>query len=141
MLHKTTIFEARTNGYWNYRVPGILTTPRGVILATVEARRGRGGDWDRNDIVLRRSLDGGMTWQPPQRVVCADDYGPGPVSNFVWIADQSDSSVHALYCHNYARVFYQQSTDDGATFTHPVEITDALLPFRGAAGRLIRLAC
>ena len=51
MLHKTTLFEARTGGYHNYRVPGILTTPRGVVLATVEARRGRGGDWDGNDVL------------------------------------------------------------------------------------------
>jgi sialidase-1 len=130
VLHKTTLFEARTNDYWNYRVPGILTTPRGVILATVEARRGRGGDWDGNDVLLRRSLDGGRTWQPPRAVARCDDYGPGPVSNFVLIADQTDESVHALYCHNYARVFTLRSTDDGATFSDPVEITEALLAFR-----------
>jgi sialidase-1 len=130
ILHKTTLFEARSGGYWNYRVPGILTTPRGVILATVEARRGRGGDWDGNDILLRRSPDGGRSWQPPRVVVRCDDYGPGPVSNFVLIADESDQGVHALYCHNYARVFYTRSDDDGASFADPVEITEAFLPFR-----------
>jgi sialidase-1 len=130
MMHKTTLFQARTDGYHNYRVPGILTTPRGVILATVEARRGRGGDWDGNDVLMRRSLDGGTTWEPPQTVVRTDTYGPGPVSNFVLIADATDNSVHALYCHNYARVFCLHSTDDGVTFADPVEITDALLPFR-----------
>jgi sialidase-1 len=135
MLHKTTLFEARTGGYWNYRVPGILTTPRGVILATVEARRGRGGDWDGNDVLLRRSLDGGRTWGPPRTVVRCEDYGPGPVSNFVLVSDSSDDSVHALYCHNYARVFYKRSTDDGATFTEPVEITEALLAFRDGVNR------
>jgi sialidase-1 len=135
MLHKATIFQARSGGYWNYRVPGILTTPRGVVLATVEARRGRGGDWDGNDVLLRRSPDRGRTWGPPRRLVGCDAYGPGPISNFVLIADQTDESVHALYCHNYARVFYLHSTDDGATFTEPVEITDALLSFRGAGDR------
>jgi sialidase-1 len=38
--------------------------------------------------------------------------------------------VHALYCHNYARVFYTQSLDDGATFAAPVEITASLEAFR-----------
>ncbi len=129
MLTKTDIFTARTNGYWNYRVPGLLCTTRGVILATVEARRGGGGDWDGNDILLRRSLDGGVSWLPPQTIVAHATYGPGPVSNFVLIAD-ADGTVHALYCHNYARVFYLRSMDDGATFSPPREITDALAVFR-----------
>ena len=133
MLHKTKLFEARVGGYHNYRVPGLLTTPRGVVLATVEARRGRGGDWDGNDVLMRRSLDGGRSWGRPQTIVRCDDYGPGPVSNFAMIADQSDDRVHALYCHNYARVFYQHSADDGATFSDPVEITDVFLAFRDAS--------
>jgi sialidase-1 len=135
MLHKTVLFEARTGGYWNYRVPGILTTPRGIVLATVEARRGRGGDWDGNDVLLRRSPDGGRTWGPPRVVVRCEDYGPGPVSNFVMVADQTDASVHALYCHNYARVFAMCSADDGATWSEPVEITETLLAFRNGVNR------
>lgn len=66
MLEKTNLFEARTNGYHNYRVPGILCTQRGVILATVEARRDTGGDWGDNDILLRliaSSPDGAHNWQ------------------------------------------------------------------------------
>lgn len=56
MLEKIHLFEARTKGYHTYRVPGILCTPNGVVLATAEARRGKGGDWDGNDIVMRRSI-------------------------------------------------------------------------------------
>jgi len=129
MLTKTDIFTARTEGYWNYRVPGILCTARGVILATVEARTGTGSDWDGNDILLRRSLDGGISWQPPQLIVSHKIYGPGPVSNFSLFAD-GDGTVHALYCHNYERVFYLRSQDDGLTFSAPVEITESLNAFR-----------
>jgi sialidase-1 len=129
-MEKTALFEARTRGYWNYRVPGILCTRRGTILVTAEARRGKGGDWDGNDVLLRRSLDGGTTWEAPRLVVGCEEYGPGPVSNFVMIDDASDGAVHALYCWNYARVFYMRSEDDGASFSEPVEITGSLLPFR-----------
>jgi sialidase-1 len=130
MLQKITLFEARTDGYWNYRVPGILCTECGVALATAEARRGRGGDWDGNDVVLRRSLDGGLTWEPARAIVRCEQYGPGPISNFVMINDASDGTVRVLYCHNYARVFASHSGDDGATFSEPVEITASLLTFR-----------
>jgi sialidase-1 len=130
MLEKVDLFEARSGGYHNYRVPGILCTPNGVILATVEARRGHGSDWDGNDVLLRRSVDGGRTWDEAQRIANCDDYGPGPISNFVLIGDRTDGSVHALYCHNYARLFYRRSRDDGASFSQPREITASLEPFR-----------
>lgn len=130
MLQKIKLFEARANGYWNYRVPGILRTASGVILATTEARRGRGGDWDGNDVVLRRSLDAGLTWEPARAVARCEQYGPGPISNLVLINDAGDGTVHALYCHNYARAYTIHSSDDGVTFSEPVEITTSLLPFR-----------
>ena len=130
MLQKTVLLEARTAGYWNYRVPGILCTRRGVILVTSEARRGGGGDWDGNDIIIRRSLDGGLTWEPPTVVVACDRYGPGPVSNFVMIDGRADGTVHALFCHRYARVFHMHSTNGGETFSAPVEITGSLLAFQ-----------
>ena len=130
MLEKTNLFEARTNGYWSYRVPGMVCTPRGVVLVTVEARRGKGGDWDDNDILLRRSVDGGVTWESPRRVVSQEQYGPGPVGNFVMIVDTQQDCVHALYCHSHSRFFYMCSDDDGATFSAPVEITESMLAFR-----------
>ncbi len=129
MYDKTTLFEARTGGYHNYRVPGIVCTRNGVILASVEARRQTGGDWADNDILLRRSVDGGDSWKPPQLVVAHTDYGDGPISNFVMIADRN-GTVHALFCHNYARVFHMVSKNDGVDFDEPVEITDSLEPLR-----------
>jgi len=130
MIEKTNLFEARCGGYWNYRIPGVLCTKNGVAVVTAEARQGRGGDWDDSDALLRRSLDGGLTWEPPQLLVSSAAYGPGPLNNIVLISDVNDGTVHVLYCHNYARVFYTCSLDDCATFAEPREITGALLPFR-----------
>jgi len=130
-LKKTVLFTARTNGYFNYRVPGIVTTPNGVILATGEARRGHGGDWDANDVVMRRSFDGGQTWDAERKVVDYATHGDGLISNFVMIPDRQTGELHALYCHSYARAFYTKSSDDGATFSAPRDITatfEAFMP-------------
>jgi sialidase-1 len=131
MLTKENLFAARSGGYRTYRVPGILATPDGVVLVTAEARPD-GGDWGTNDIVMRRSLDAGINWETPRIVVDHDTYGPGPVSNFVMVWDEEAAVIHALYCHNYAKVFAMRSEDGGATFSAPREITQALLPFRAA---------
>jgi hypothetical protein len=45
-LEKQNLFEARTNGYWTCRIPGIAVTKSDVVLVTTEARPGRGGDYD-----------------------------------------------------------------------------------------------
>ena len=123
MLKKINLFEARTKGYHVYRIPGIAVAPGGTILATCEARRGNGGDWDGNDVLIRRSADGGDTWDEQRTVVACADYGPGPISNFVMIPDGELDCVHGIFCHNYERVFYLRSDDQGASFTAPRDIT------------------
>jgi sialidase-1 len=129
MIQKTTVFEARKGGYKTYRVPGILATPGNTVLVTAEARPG-GGDWGNNDIVLRRSIDGGVTWAERVMLVSRENYGPGPLSNFVMIHDAVTQCIHVLYCHNYEYVFYMRSFDEGISFSTPVNITHMLLPFK-----------
>jgi len=50
-------------------------------------------------------------------------------NNPVLIADK-DGTIHMLFCLEYMRCFYQRSTDDGATFSPPVEITSVFEGFR-----------
>jgi sialidase-1 len=130
LLEKQNLLQARTAGYHTYRVPGLLVTNSGTALATAEARREGSGDWGDNDVVLRRSRDQGRTWDPPRLIVAQKTYGPGPISNFVLLGDRDRGAVHALFCYDYRRMFHIHSTDDGATFSAPVEITLALEQFR-----------
>ncbi|MBI3921544.1 MAG: exo-alpha-sialidase [Armatimonadetes bacterium] len=123
LLEKTPLFEARSGGYHLHRIPGLLVTHRGVVLVTSEARYGVGGDYDCIDVLMRRSLDGGLAWEPPRKLVDYRQYGVGPANNCVLVSDRNDGSVHVLYCFDYARVFTMCSRDDGETFTDPVEIT------------------
>ena len=113
-----------------YRIPGICCTPNGVVLAHTEARLGQGKDWDAIDIVMRRSFDNGETWDAPRVTVDHRYYGDGPMNNCNTIVDHETGDVHFLFCFNYARAFYMKSSDDGATFTTPVEITEPFEAFR-----------
>jgi flavin-dependent dehydrogenase len=143
-LEKIDVFEAKTGGYMLYRIPGIVVTAKGTVLAYCEARKSASGDWGTIDILLRRSTDGGRTWGEPHRL--ADVPGPkqkNPVAlkqklatndevtynNCTLFADRA-GPVHALFCLEYARCFYLRSDDDGRTWSKPVEITKAFEAFR-----------
>jgi len=49
------------------RIPSLVATRDGVVLATADRRIGSNHDWGHDtEIVLRRSRDGGKTWLPVQ---------------------------------------------------------------------------
>ncbi len=129
-IQRQDLFSRDTGGYTMYRIPGICVSPGGVALAHAEARYGRGGDWDKIDIVMRRSYDNGVTWDEPRRLLDHRDFGDGPLHNVNTIVDSTTGAVHVLFCYGYARAFTMHSLDDGATFSAPREITATFEDFR-----------
>ncbi len=150
LLEKQNLFEEKTHGFVSYRIPGLVVTAKGTVLAYCEARKLSGQDWGEIEVHLRRSTDGGRTFAParqiahlgprlPRNPVLAEhgskkSHG-GPdeqtVNNPMAIADR-DGTVHFVYCVEYMRCFYQRSTDDGVTWSKPVEITASFEQFRAA---------
>ncbi len=61
---KRDLFAAGEGGYKLFRIPGLVVTAKGTLLAYAEARKDDRTDWGRTDVVLRRSTDGGKSWSP-----------------------------------------------------------------------------
>ncbi|MFW6163650.1 MAG: sialidase family protein [Planctomycetota bacterium] len=79
---QTTVFVHEGRDW--YRIPSLVVSPKGVVLAFASRRKGSLGDFGHEtDVVLRRSLDGGKTWQPMQTLVSRKDtdihHGPAVV--------------------------------------------------------------
>ncbi len=123
---RITVFEGETGGYKGYRIPALVMTTKGTLLAFCAARKEL-GDWSDIDIALRRSTDGGRTWSA-MRIVA--DRGGMTVDNPVPIVDRQTGAIHFLFQVNYAQLYYMRSTDDGLTFSAPVDITEAAHEFR-----------
>jgi len=126
-MQRTVLFEAGQQGYFTYRIASMVATKQGSLLAFAAARKGKGGDWDPINIVVRRSTDAGKTWSP-LLVVVAD--GNLPCDNAMPITDYLTGEVHLLYQIDYARCYYTKSADDGRTWAKPVEITAMLDTFK-----------
>ncbi len=148
-LEKSILFSERTDGFTLYRIPGIVVTAKGTVLAYCEARKFSDADRGEIEIHLRRSTDGARTFSPARQVAHLGPRLPrnphvpeskenkdlgGPeeqtVNNPVAIAAR-DGIVHLIYCVEYMRAFNVRSEDDGKTWSAPVEITAAFDGFRG----------
>ena len=125
-IRKTLLFAAGEDGYAVFRIPGIVVTSKGTVLAYCVGRK-TPGDWADIDIFVRRSTDGGKTWEPRKKL---GDLGTSTVDNPTAIVDRKTGAVHMLYQIDYARAYYMRSDDDGRTFSEPVEITSVFEEFR-----------
>jgi hypothetical protein len=65
VLEKTEVFPPGYQGVVRYRIPGIVVTPKGTVLAYCEARRNDRKDWGEIEVHLRRSTNGGRPGFPP----------------------------------------------------------------------------
>jgi sialidase-1 len=139
-FRQAALFQAGEGGYSIYRIPGVVATTARTLLVYCEARKFARGDWGTIDLLLKRSTDGGLSWSPPLQMnpiglivprnpaALAQNIGldtDHTFNNPVAIVDQQPGKVHFIFCAEYSHCFYRQSTDDGLSWSEPLEITAA----------------
>jgi sialidase-1 len=137
------VFSAGDDDVHTYRIPSIVMTKYGTLLAFAEARHDGAGDTGDIDIVVKRSSDGGRTWDGP--VVVWDDGrnvcgNPCPVivqetGRILLLAtwndgDDTEEEILRGAGENTRRVYCLHSDDYGLTWSEPEDITfDAKKPW------------
>jgi len=131
------VFISGTDGYHTYRIPAVIVTPKGTILAFCEGRKKSSSDTGDIDIVLKRSTDGGKTWGKMQVVA---DHGPHVIGNPCPVVDRTTGTIWMPLTRNRGdepehlikkgvsreprTVWLTKSTDDGLTWAEPVNISE-----------------
>ncbi len=130
-------------GYHNYRIPSLLKTMKGNLIALMEGRVGMNYDHAKNDIVLKRSKDGGDSWTAPKVILEAgDNVLMNPVLTqaldgtiilaYIYFPEKIHSGKRGygikqaepgLQGDKIERFFIIKSTDEGEKWSEPKEIT------------------
>ena len=133
---QTSVWRAGEGNYHTHRIPAVVRTKRGTLLAFCEGRRGGAGDSGDIDLLLKRSFDGGGTWSETTVVA---DLGTDTIGNPAPVVDRRDGAIHLLLTRNPGSVREDQiidrttsatrtvwttvSRDEGGTWTQPRDIT------------------
>jgi sialidase-1 len=131
-----TIYKSGSATTNTYRIPALLVSKKGTILAFAEARRNSGSDTANIDTVVRRSEDGGKTWG--DEVIVFDEHN-NVAGNPCPVVDQSTGRIWSLQTWNShqvhenqtkagfgedsRRVFVTYSDDDGKKWAKAKDIT------------------
>ncbi|KUL64753.1 MULTISPECIES: sialidase family protein [Streptomyces] len=134
-------FRAGTEGYTSYRIPAVVLTHAGTVLAFAEGRVDSSADYGHIDLVLKRSADGGRTWGALQIVARDEDGTAGNPAPVVLDGGPHDGRVLLVHIRSAAsatedrirrgevsaadgrRVWLTYSDDDGASWSGAREIT------------------
>ena len=136
---QTPVFVSGQDGYDTYRIPAVVTSKQGTVLAFCEGRMAGRSDTGNIDLLVKRSIDNGVTWS--QQHVVWDDAGntcgnPAPVVDektgtiyllMTWNrGDDHEKDIIAGKSKDTRRVYVTQSDDDGVTWSSPKEITSTI---------------
>lgn len=133
------LFESGREGYHTFRIPAIISTNKGHILAFAEGRKNSSSDTGDIDIVMKRSSDNGRTWGGLQVIwdggvnVCGN---PAPVMDKLtgmvyllttWnLGEDREPEIINQTSRDTRRVFVMHSADEGITWSEPREITGSV---------------
>jgi sialidase-1 len=122
-LQEADVFTAGADGYHTYRIPALVATKRGVLLAICEGRKTGRGDHGDLDLVQKRSADGGKRWGPLELIHEEGGEAKVTIGNPCPVVDQDTGIIWMPFTRDNDRVFVLSSSDEGVTWSQPREIT------------------
>jgi sialidase-1 len=148
LLEQVDVFVAGQDSVHEYRIPGIVTSNAGTLIAFCDARMRKEGDPPNDiDLVMKRSTDRGRTWSPLRTLV---DNGLGAAADSCGFVDRQTGTIWIFSVYapegvgsynaadGIAGATFQfkaiTSDDDGLTWSQPTDFTPMMKRPEWAAG-------
>ena len=130
------LFIGATEGYHTFRIPSVVATVKGTVLAFCEGRKNDSHDSGDIALLLKRSEDGGASWSDLH--IVWDDPGH-TCGNPCPVVDQKSGAICLLMTHNLGTdvepqiidetsrgsrtVWLSRSVDDGLSWSAPTNLS------------------
>lgn len=141
------------DGSDTYRIPGLVTTNEGTLIAVYDIRYNNSKDLQEDiDIGMSRSTDGGQSWEPMKVIMDMGEWGGRPhrlngigdpsvlydhTTQTLWVAAMWMSggsydemnwwmSRPGMTPEETGQFILVKSTDDGKTWSNPINITEQI---------------
>ncbi|WP_377061693.1 sialidase family protein [Negadavirga shengliensis] len=137
------------DGVHSFRIPGLVTSNNGTLLAVYDVRRDDSSDLQGDiDVGLSRSTDGGESWEPMKMIMDMGEWGGLPenqngIGDPAILVDEETGTiwVAALWLHGKpgtmawnssgegmspeetGQLMLVKSEDDGVTWSDPINVT------------------
>lgn len=139
------LFDGGSGVYHSYRIPSIIRTKKGTLIAFCEGRVNNNRDYGNINLICRRSTTNGSGWGPEILVKSSDGTWGNPTA----VVNQSDGKIWLFMSYNSAGlsqtgengttkitqpgqrktfVCYSTFDQDGNDWSNPVDITSAVKP-------------
>lgn len=138
-ISTTDVYQKGQDDYACFRIPAIVRSKAGTLLAFAEARRNSCSDTGNIDLVVKRSEDGGNTWS---KAITVWDDGNNVCGNPTPIVDRETGRIILVTCWNLGedhekeiidgkskdsrRIYVLFSDDDGKNWSAPKDITSSV---------------
>ena len=101
-IEKKAIFYPDLAGAKAYRIPSMITTRKGTVIAGIDARIVDQTDNPNEiDATIRRSFDNGDTWGPVQKLVsyAGEGFDGASAMDTALLEDKETGTIFMLFCH------------------------------------------
>ena len=132
---KKTVFESGKEGYHTFRIPSIITTKNGTLIAFCEGRKNSSSDTGNIDLVMKKSNDNGLSWSSLKIIwsdgdnTCGNPTAIVDINNRVWLfmthnhGADFQSEIEDYSAWGGRSIWYVYSDDEGASWSNPQNVT------------------
>ena len=120
------VFISGQGGYHTYRIPALVVSKAGTLLAFCEGRKTGRGDHGDLDLLLKRSTNNGATWGAQQLIHEEGGNAKITIGNPCPVVDRSTGHIWLAFSRDNRAVFITHSEDDGKSWVKPLDISKSV---------------